>query len=133
MHELFEAQAAKSADTVAVVDEDGQLTYGELNARSNQLARHLRSIGVRPDTRVALCFERSPEMVIGLLAVLKAGGAYVPLDPSYPPDRLNYMLADSAPVAVLTHAQVAGERAGVTAGPRRRGAGPRAGRIALAG
>ncbi|HEY6353583.1 MAG TPA: non-ribosomal peptide synthetase, partial [Burkholderiaceae bacterium] len=78
-----------------------------MNARANRLARYLRGLGVVPDTRVALCVERSPEMVVGLLAVLKAGGAYVPLDPSYPPERLEYMLADSAPAAVLTHAQVA--------------------------
>ena len=106
MHELFEAQVAKSPDAVAVVYEDTQLTYAELNARSNQLARYLRSIGVGPDTRVALCVERSLEMVVGLLAVLKAGGAYVPLEPSYPLERVEYMLADSAPVAVLTHAAV---------------------------
>ena len=109
IHELFEAQVSKRPDAVAVVFEDTQLTYAELNARSNRLARYLRSTGVGPDTRVALCVERSLEMVVGLLAVLKAGGAYVPLDPSYPRDRLSYMLDDSAPVAVLTHAQVAGD------------------------
>ena len=108
MHELFEAQVARTPDAVAVVFEETQLTFGELNARSNQLARYLRGTGVGPDTRVALCVERSLEMVVGLLAVLKAGGAYVPLDPSYPLDRLSFMLDDSAPVAVLTHAHVPG-------------------------
>jgi amino acid adenylation domain-containing protein len=108
LHELFEEQAATAPDAVAVAFADTALTYGELNARSNRLARYLRAVGVGPDTRVALCLERSAEMVVGLLAVLKAGGAYVPLDPSYPPDRLSFMLQDSAPVAVLTHAQVPG-------------------------
>ena len=68
--------------------EDRQLTYGELNARANRLAHHLRRLGVGPDSRVAICVERSLEMVVGLLAVLKAGGAYVPLDPAYPAERL---------------------------------------------
>ena len=108
IHELFEESAAATPDAVAVEYEDAQLTYGELNARANRLARHLRGLGVAPDTRVALCVERSLEMVVGLLAVLKAGGAYVPLDPSYPVERLRYMLEDSAPVAVLTHDAVSG-------------------------
>ena len=106
IHELFEAQVAKTPDAIAVVHDDAQLSYGELNAQANRLAHYLRELGVKPDERVALCVERSLEMVVGLLAVLKAGGAYVPLDPSYPVERLAYMLADSAPVAVLTHAQV---------------------------
>ena len=106
IHELFEAQVAKTPDAIAVVHDDAQLSYGELNAQANRLAHYLRELGVKPDERVALCVERSLEMVVGLLAVLKAGGAYVPLDPSYPVERLGYMLADSAPVAVLTHAQV---------------------------
>ena len=108
IHELFEESAAATPDAVAVEYENAQLTYGELNARANRLARHLRRLGVGPDSRVALCVERSLEMMVGLLAVLKAGGAYVPLDPSYPVDRLRYMLEDSAPVAVLTHAAVPG-------------------------
>ena len=73
-----------------------------LNARANRLAHHLRSLGVGPEARVAICLERSFEMVISLLAVLKAGGAYVPLDPFYPEDRLAFMMADSAPKALLT-------------------------------
>ena len=106
IHELFEASAAATPDAVAVEYEDAQLTYGELNARANRLARYLRSLGVAPDTRVALCVEPGLEMVVGLFAVLKAGGAYVPLDPAYPVERLRYMLDDSAPVAVLTHGAV---------------------------
>jgi len=102
VHELFEAQAAKTPDAVAVEFEDSQLSYAELNSRANRLAHHLRGLGVVPDSRVALCVGRSLEMVVGLLAVLKAGGAYVPLDPAYPAERLVYMLADSAPVALLT-------------------------------
>ncbi|MCF1496560.1 AMP-binding protein, partial [Agrobacterium vitis] len=81
------------------------LSYGELNARANRLAHHLRGLGVRPDDRVAICVERSLDMVVALLAVLKAGGAYVPLDPDYPAERLAFMLADSAPVAILSHGQ----------------------------
>jgi len=83
---------------------DERLSYGELDARANRLAHHLRSLGVGPDRLVALCVERSLEMVVGLLAILKAGGAYVPLDPAYPAERLGYVLADSAPCVVLTHA-----------------------------
>ncbi|HEX8359884.1 MAG TPA: amino acid adenylation domain-containing protein, partial [Longimicrobium sp.] len=107
IHELFEAQAERAPDAVAVTYGERSLTYGELNARSNQLAHYLRGQGVGPDGRVAICVERGLEMVVGLLAILKAGGAYVPLDPNYPADRLRYMLRDSAPVAVLTQAPLA--------------------------
>jgi amino acid adenylation domain-containing protein len=116
MHELFEAQAARSPEAVAVAHRDDQLSYGELNARANRLARHLRRLGARPDARVALCVERSLEMVVGLLAVLKSGAAYVPLDPAYPIDRLTYMLEDSAAIAALIHAQVDGEIRSTLAG-----------------
>ena len=102
IHELFEAQVERTPDAIALVHEDHELSYGELNARANRLAHHLRALGVGPDDRVAICVERSAAMVVGLLAVLKAGGAYVPLDPSYPAERLDYMLSDSAPVVVLT-------------------------------
>ena len=105
VHELFEEQVEKTPDAVAVVYEDATLSYGELNRRANQLAHYLRELGVGPDQRVAICMERSLEMVVGLLGVLKAGGAYVPLDPAYPVERLRYMLDDSAPVAVLTQSQ----------------------------
>src|SRR5262249_23094068 len=106
IHELFEAQAAANPGAIAVVDEESRLTYAELNSQANQLAHHLRKLGVKPDARVAICAERSPEMVVGLLAILKAGGAYVPLDPAYPVERLTHMLRDCAPVAVLTHSRV---------------------------
>ena len=103
MHELFEEQAERAFEALAVVYEDHSLTYGELNRQANRLAHHLRALGVRPDSRVGICVERSLEMVVGLLAILKAGGAYVPLDPAYPAERLSYMLSDSAPAIVLTH------------------------------
>ncbi len=106
IQQLFEAQAATRSDAVAVVFEDRQLSYDELNRRANRLAHHLIALGVRPDDRVAICIERSLEMVVGLLGILKAGGAYVPLDPSYPADRLAYMLEDSEPVALLTQSAV---------------------------
>jgi amino acid adenylation domain-containing protein len=82
--------------------EEEELSYGELNARANRLAHYLRELGVKPDERVAICVERGFEMIVGLLAILKAGGGYVPLDPAYPEERLQYMLEDSAPVALLT-------------------------------
>ena len=101
LHELFGDQAARTPGAVAVVFEDRQLTYGELERRANQLAHHLRGLGVGPETIVGLCVERSVELVVGLLGVLKAGGAYLPLDPDYPPDRLSYMMADAqAPVLI---------------------------------
>jgi amino acid adenylation domain-containing protein len=104
IHQLFEAQAAAQPDLIALVYEDQQLTYGQLNRRANQLAHHLLALGVQPDDRVAICAERSLELIVGLIGVLKAGAAYVPLDPSYPSDRLAFMLADSTPVALLTQA-----------------------------
>ncbi len=100
--ELVEAQAARTPQAVAVEWEDRRLTYGELDARANQLARYLRARGVGPDTRVALWLDRSLEQIIAIVGVWKAGGAYVPLDPGYPAERLAYMLADAAPAVVLT-------------------------------
>ena len=94
IHQLFEAQVERSPGATALVYEDQQLTYGELNARANRLAHHLRSLGVGPGVLVGVCLERSLELVVGLLAILKAGGAYVPLDPSYPAERLAFMLQD---------------------------------------
>jgi nonribosomal peptide synthetase DhbF len=102
IHTLVEAQALRTPDAIAVVHGDQALTYAELNARANRLAHHLRQLGVGPDDRVAICVERSPAMIVGLLGILKAGGAYVPLDPNYPAERLAYMLADSAPSVLLT-------------------------------
>ena len=107
IHELIEEQVVKTPDNVAVVYEDAQLTYTGLNARANRLAHYLRELGVGPESRVALCLERSVDMVVSLLAVLKAGGAYVPLDPSYPLERLQYMLDDSAPAIVVTNGSIA--------------------------
>jgi amino acid adenylation domain-containing protein len=106
VHELFEEQAGRTPDAVALVYEGVRLTYAELNARANRLAHHLVALGVKPDTLVAIGVERSLEMVVGLLAILKAGGAYVPLDPSYPAERLEFMLEDSAPRALLTQASL---------------------------
>ena len=101
IHGLFEAQVARSPQAIALQSEAQRLSFAELNARANQLARHLRDLGVGPDARVAICVERGLDMVVGLLAILKAGGGYVPLDPAYPLERLAYMLEDSAPLAVL--------------------------------
>jgi amino acid adenylation domain-containing protein len=104
IHALFEAHAAQAPSVIAVVHEGQSLTYGELNAKANQLAHHLRGQGVGPDKLVAVCVERSLDMVVGVLAVLKAGGAYIPMDPAYPAERLAYMLRDSDPLLLLTHA-----------------------------
>ncbi|WP_225888940.1 non-ribosomal peptide synthase/polyketide synthase [Myxococcus xanthus] len=106
LHRLIEAQVDRTPDVVALSFESNTLTYRELDRRANQLARYLRARGVGPDTRVALCVERSLEMVVGLLGVLKAGGAYVPLDPEYPRERLEYMLADAAAPVLLTQARL---------------------------
>jgi len=102
IHQLFEEQVERSPDAVAVVFEESQLTYRELNARANQLAHYLCERGVGPEVLVGLCVERSLEMLVGLLGILKAGGAYVPLDPMYPSERLAFMLKDSAVPVLLT-------------------------------
>jgi len=113
MHALFEALAAAQPDAVALVADTVELTYGQLNGRANTLAGRLMALGVGPDRRVAICVERGVEMIVGVLGVLKAGAAYVPLDPTYPPERLAYMLADSAPLALLTQAALAPQCAAV--------------------
>ncbi|WP_460021950.1 AMP-binding protein, partial [Methylobacterium phyllosphaerae] len=102
VHQLFEEQVRRSPDATALVQDEVSLSYGELNRRANRLAHHLIGLGVRPDERVAICLERSPAMVVGLLAILKAGGAYVPLDPAYPSERLGRILADAGPRLLLT-------------------------------
>ncbi|MEK8020609.1 MAG: amino acid adenylation domain-containing protein [Candidatus Parabeggiatoa sp.] len=102
IHQLFEAQVEKSPDAIAVVFENQQLTYGELNTKANQLAHYLQTLGVKAEVLVGICVERSLEMVIGLLGILKAGGAYVPLDPSYTQDRLAFMLEDAFVSVLLT-------------------------------
>ncbi len=101
-HQLFEAQAERIPEALALIFEEKCLTYYELNHKANQLAHYLRILGVGPEVLVGICVERSIEMVVGLLAVLKAGGAYVPLDPAYPKDRLAYMLQDSQVAVLLT-------------------------------
>ncbi|KAF9086686.1 hypothetical protein BGX27_003140, partial [Mortierella sp. AM989] len=101
IHQLFENQAAQSPDAIALDYEGQELTYHELNTRANGLAHHLISLGVKPDTLVALCVERSLEMVIGILAILKAGGAYLPLDPSFASRRLNDIFSNAAPTTLL--------------------------------
>jgi amino acid adenylation domain-containing protein len=96
VHELFEQQVERIPDALAVIFEGQQLTYRELNERTNQLAHYLRSRGVGPETLVGLCLERSVELVVGILGILKAGGAYVPLSMDYPRPRLEFMLQDAA-------------------------------------
>ena len=102
--ELFAAQVAKTPDATAVVFEEQRLSYAQLEARANQLAHHLRGLGVGAETVVGLCVERSLEMLIGLIGILKAGGAYLPLDPSYPRDRLAFMLEDAGAPLLVTQA-----------------------------
>jgi amino acid adenylation domain-containing protein len=103
IHQLFEEQVEKSPDAVAVVFENQQLTYRELNTRANQVAHYLQKLGVGRETLVAICMERSLDMVVGLLGILKAGGAYVPLDPEYPKERLAFLMEDAQSAVLLTH------------------------------
>jgi amino acid adenylation domain-containing protein len=105
-HELFEAQAERTPQAIAVRFEGERLTYQELDRRSNQLAHHLRRLGVGPETLVGICVERSQEMVVGLLGILKAGGAYMPIDPGYPAARQSFMLQDSQAKVLLTQARL---------------------------
>ncbi|MFP2903410.1 AMP-binding protein, partial [Corallococcus sp. 4LFB] len=104
IHSLVAAQAAKTPGAVAVVHEGRALTYAQVEARANQLARHLRTLGIREETRVGVCVERTEAMVVALLGVLKAGAAYVPLDATYPKDRLAYMLEGTGAPVVITQA-----------------------------
>lgn len=106
LHQLFEDQAAKYPDNIAVQYEGSALTYSEMNHRANQLAHYLQSQGVGPETLVGLFMERSLEMIIAIYGVLKAGGAYVPLDPEYPADRLAYIIAETQPPLLLTQAHL---------------------------
>jgi amino acid adenylation domain-containing protein len=102
IQELFEEQVRETPDAVALICDDRQVAYRELNGQANQLAHYLRRRGVGPDTRVGLCVQRSPEMIVALLGILKAGGAYVPLDPDYPHARLQFMLADAQVPILIT-------------------------------
>jgi amino acid adenylation domain-containing protein len=109
IHELFEEQARRTPDAVAVVHEDQAITYEELNGRANTLAHYLKDRGAGPERRVGLCVERGVGMIVGILGILKAGAAYVPLEPSYPPSRLEYLCADSGVEWVVTSAGVHAE------------------------
>ncbi|MGD1700260.1 amino acid adenylation domain-containing protein [Dapis sp. BLCC M229] len=106
IHQLFEEQVEKTPDAVAVVFEEEKLTYSELNKQANQLAHYMQKLGVGPEVLVGICAERSPLMIVGMLAILKAGGAYVPLDPSYPSERLAYTLEDAAATVLLASESV---------------------------
>ncbi len=102
VHEAFQAQVALRPDSIALESADSSLTFRQLDERANQLAHLLRHLGVRPESRVALCLPRSLELIVSLLGILKAGGAYVPLDPDYPRERLAHMLEDARPQVLLT-------------------------------
>jgi surfactin family lipopeptide synthetase C len=102
IHQLFEQQAAKTPDAVAVISEQEQLTYQELNQRAQELANYLQSIGVKPEAIIGICLERSPEIIIAILAILKAGGAYLPLDSAYPQQRLDYILENTKISIIVT-------------------------------
>ena len=101
-HELFELQADRNPDAIAVAFGDVRLSYRALNDRANRVAHHLRKRGVGPNVLVGVCLERSPELLVALLSVWKAGGAYVPLDPTYPKERLSFMIEDAQPLVLLT-------------------------------
>ncbi|QLE51262.1 amino acid adenylation domain-containing protein [Nostoc sp. C057] len=109
IHDLFAAQVELMPDAVAIQQEGQQLTYRELSDRANQLAHHLQSLGVKPETLVGICVERSPEMIIALLGILKAGGAYIPLDPAYPEERLADILEDTQLSILLTQERFQGK------------------------
>ncbi|QXE24305.1 amino acid adenylation domain protein [Richelia sinica FACHB-800] len=106
IHQMFEHQVKRSPDAIAVKLENQYLTYRQLNQKANQLAHHLRKLGVGPEVLVSICVERSLEMVVGLLGILKAGGAYVPLDPNYPSERLAFILADTKTPFILTQGKL---------------------------
>ncbi|WP_440705188.1 amino acid adenylation domain-containing protein, partial [Cysteiniphilum sp. E12A11] len=106
MHQLFEKQVDKHPNNIAVVFENKQLTYAQLNAKANQLARYLRSITpIQPDTFIAIALDKSLEMIIGILGILKSGAAYVPIDPNYPSDRIQYILDDTKAPLILSQSQ----------------------------
>ena len=102
VHQIIAQQAARTPDAIAVVCNDQQMTYAELNARGNQLAHYLRRLGVGPESLVGICVERSLDLIVGLLGILKAGGAYIPLDPAFPKERLAFMIDDASVPVLLT-------------------------------
>jgi len=106
LHELFALQTTHTPDSIALVLDNTQVSYAELDRRSAQLAQHLRCLGIGPEALVGLSVERSPEMLIGLLGILKAGGAYLPLDPAYPSERLRFMLEDAQVDVLITHQSI---------------------------
>ena len=108
VYRLFEQRAAAMPDAQAIVMPDGELSYGELNRRANQIAHYLIGLGIGAESRVGFSFDRSCDLIVALLGILKAGGAYVPLDPAYPADRLAYMAEDAGLTVVLSHSTVAG-------------------------
>ncbi|MEU6578108.1 amino acid adenylation domain-containing protein [Streptomyces sp. NPDC046805] len=116
LHELISEQAARTPDSPAIVHGDQRLTYEQLNSRANALAHHLRSLGAGAERPVGVCLERSPEMIISLLAVMKAGSPYLPLDPEYPSERLCFMLADTSAPLVITTSRLAGHFASLDIG-----------------
>ena len=107
IHQMFEAQAERTPEAVAVVFEKERLSYKELNSRANKLGRYLQGLGVGPEVLVGVYVERSLEMIVGLLGILKAGGAYVPIDPAYPPERVSFMLGDIKAPVILTQQRFA--------------------------
>ncbi|HEY0603503.1 MAG TPA: amino acid adenylation domain-containing protein, partial [Herpetosiphonaceae bacterium] len=107
LHQIFEAQAARTPQFIAVSHDQEHLTYGDLDARANQLARYLQRLGVRAETRVGLYLHRSLDLMVGMLAILKAGAAYVPIDPTYPVERVAFMVADMQAPVIVTHEQLA--------------------------
>ncbi|MCT2548295.1 non-ribosomal peptide synthetase [Streptomyces atratus] len=112
IHQLVEERVAAGPDAVAVVHGERRWTYGEINARANRLAHHLRGTGVTADTLVAVCLDRSPELIATLLGILKAGAAFVPLDPEYPADRITYMVEDTGTPLIITSSDLAGRLPG---------------------
>jgi amino acid adenylation domain-containing protein len=109
IHQLVEVQAAKTPDAIAIIFEDKQITYRELNEKADRLAAYLVNLGVKPEVKVGICIDRSIDMVVGLLGILKAGGAYVPLDPAYPSERISFLLEDAqVPVLITQYSLISG-------------------------
>ena len=106
VHKLFETEVKRRPEAIAVVADEKQFTFAEINARANQLARFLKRFGVGPDSLVGLCMSRSSEMIVGILGVLKTGAGYVPLDPTHPPDRLSSMMQETDIFVLLTQANL---------------------------